>query len=262
MIPDLESYPDIPVDFADAPNHDGGFLPYLRTRRHWRGRGRFPGLPASSTGSAASRRRTGPATSRTTPTTMTTWSGSAPAKSRASPRTSRTSPLTRRAARSCSSSAGAGPPGPVAAACAGGAGGKVAHAHLSYLNPFPRNTGDVLRRYEKILVPEMNLGQLLKLVRAEFLVDAVGYNRVRGLRSGRRSWLKPWRGCCETATRTRSDARRPGLGLRRWRRRRRRWGWRKRRRGGDGPSASRSKSRTAPAIPAPPSCTRARPRRT
>ena len=56
-----------------------------------------------------------------------------------------------------------------------------AHAHLSYLNPFPRNTGEVLRKYDKILVPEMNLGQLLKLVRAEFLVDAVGYNRVRGL---------------------------------------------------------------------------------
>jgi 2-oxoglutarate ferredoxin oxidoreductase subunit alpha len=52
---------------------------------------------------------------------------------------------------------------------------------LTYLNPFPRNTGEVLRSYEKILVPEMNLGQLLKLVRAEFLVDAVGYNRVRGL---------------------------------------------------------------------------------
>jgi 2-oxoglutarate ferredoxin oxidoreductase subunit alpha len=60
-------------------------------------------------------------------------------------------------------------------------GGKVAQAHLTYLNPFPRNTGDVLRRYERVLVPEMNLGQLLKLVRAEFLVDAIGYNRVRGL---------------------------------------------------------------------------------
>jgi len=57
----------------------------------------------------------------------------------------------------------------------------VAQAHLHYLNPFPRNTGDVLRSYEKILIPEMNLGQLLKLVRAEFLVDAIGYNRVRGL---------------------------------------------------------------------------------
>ena len=61
------------------------------------------------------------------------------------------------------------------------AGGTVDHAHLHYLNPFPRNTGDVLRSYERVLIPEMNLGQLLKLVRAEFLVDAVGYNRVSGL---------------------------------------------------------------------------------
>jgi 2-oxoglutarate/2-oxoacid ferredoxin oxidoreductase subunit alpha len=60
-------------------------------------------------------------------------------------------------------------------------GARVAHAHLHYLNPFPRNTGEVLRRYERVLVPEMNLGQLLKLVRAEFLVDAVGYNLVRGI---------------------------------------------------------------------------------
>ncbi len=60
-------------------------------------------------------------------------------------------------------------------------GRPVAHAHLRYLNPFPRNTSEVLRRYEKVLIPEMNLGQLLKLVRAEFLVDAVGYNRVRGV---------------------------------------------------------------------------------
>jgi 2-oxoglutarate ferredoxin oxidoreductase subunit alpha len=60
-------------------------------------------------------------------------------------------------------------------------GKNVAHAHLTHLNPFPRNLGEVLGRYERVLVPEMNLGQLLKLVRAEFLVDAVGYNRVRGL---------------------------------------------------------------------------------
>ena len=61
------------------------------------------------------------------------------------------------------------------------ADGKVAQAHLRHLNPFPRNLGDVLRTYDRVLIPEMNLGQLLKLVRAEFLVDAVGYNRVRGL---------------------------------------------------------------------------------
>jgi 2-oxoglutarate/2-oxoacid ferredoxin oxidoreductase subunit alpha len=72
--------------------------------------------------------------------------------------------------------------GPVAAAARRvRANGKhVAHAHLRYVNPFPRNTGDVVRRYEKVLIPEMNLGQLLQLVRSQFLVDAIGYNRVRG----------------------------------------------------------------------------------
>jgi 2-oxoglutarate ferredoxin oxidoreductase subunit alpha len=60
------------------------------------------------------------------------------------------------------------------------AGGKVAHAHLRWLNPFPANLGAVLKSYDRVLVPEMNLGQLLKLVRAEYLVDAVGYNRVTG----------------------------------------------------------------------------------
>ena len=57
---------------------------------------------------------------------------------------------------------------------------RVAHAHLHHLNPFPRNTGDVLGRYRKVLVPEMNLGQLALLLRAEFLVDAVSYTQVRG----------------------------------------------------------------------------------
>src|SRR2546422_148570 len=58
---------------------------------------------------------------------------------------------------------------------------KVAHAHLRYLNPFPRNTGEILRAYDKVLVPEINLGQLQKLVRAEVLVDATGFNLVRGI---------------------------------------------------------------------------------
>ena len=59
-------------------------------------------------------------------------------------------------------------------------GRKVAHAHLRYLNPMPRNTGDVLKRYKKVLVPELNGGQLSVLLRAEFLVDAVGLNKVQG----------------------------------------------------------------------------------
>jgi 2-oxoglutarate/2-oxoacid ferredoxin oxidoreductase subunit alpha len=56
----------------------------------------------------------------------------------------------------------------------------VARAHLHHLNPFPRNTEEVVKRYPKVLVPEMNLGQLALLLRGKFLVDAVSYTRVRG----------------------------------------------------------------------------------
>ncbi len=64
------------------------------------------------------------------------------------------------------------------------AGRSVAQAHLRYLNPFPANLGDVLSRYEKVLVPEINLGQLALLLRGRFLVDVISYNRVRGLPFG------------------------------------------------------------------------------
>ncbi|MEA2460885.1 MAG: 2-oxoglutarate/2-oxoacid ferredoxin oxidoreductase subunit alpha [Actinomycetota bacterium] len=60
-------------------------------------------------------------------------------------------------------------------------GKKIARAHLKHLNPFPRNTGDVLRRFEKVVVPEMNMGQLAKLVRSEFLVDTISINKMKGL---------------------------------------------------------------------------------
>ena len=59
-------------------------------------------------------------------------------------------------------------------------GKSVAHAHLRYLNPFPRNLGDILKRYEKVLIPELNTGHLRLLVRAEFLVDVKGFNKIQG----------------------------------------------------------------------------------
>jgi 2-oxoglutarate ferredoxin oxidoreductase subunit alpha len=58
---------------------------------------------------------------------------------------------------------------------------KVATAHIKHLNPLPSNTEDVLRAYERVLVPEMNMGQLTKLLRAEFLVDVEGYTKVDGM---------------------------------------------------------------------------------
>lgn len=61
------------------------------------------------------------------------------------------------------------------------AGTPVAHAHLRHLNPFPANTGDVLRAYDRVVVPEMNLGQLAMLLRAEYLVDVRSHTSVRGL---------------------------------------------------------------------------------
>jgi 2-oxoglutarate ferredoxin oxidoreductase subunit alpha len=61
------------------------------------------------------------------------------------------------------------------------AGGQVAQAHLRHLNPFPANIEEVLRSYDKVVVPEINLGQLALLLRGRYLVDVIGYNRVRGL---------------------------------------------------------------------------------
>jgi 2-oxoglutarate/2-oxoacid ferredoxin oxidoreductase subunit alpha len=73
--------------------------------------------------------------------------------------------------------------GPIGAACqiARRQGYEVAQAHIRHLNPFPSNLGEVLKSYERVIVPEMNLGQLSLLLRAKYLVDTVNYNQVRGL---------------------------------------------------------------------------------
>ncbi len=73
--------------------------------------------------------------------------------------------------------------GPIAAAVEGlrENGEKVAQAHIRYINPFPKNLGEVLAKYDRVIVPEMNLGQLAMLLRSEFLKDITGYNQVRGL---------------------------------------------------------------------------------
>ncbi|MDA8318244.1 MAG: 2-oxoacid:acceptor oxidoreductase subunit alpha [Actinomycetota bacterium] len=60
-------------------------------------------------------------------------------------------------------------------------GASVAHAHLRHLSPFPANLGEVLKRYDKVLVPEINLGQLALILRGRYLADVISYNRVRGL---------------------------------------------------------------------------------
>jgi 2-oxoglutarate ferredoxin oxidoreductase subunit alpha len=59
-------------------------------------------------------------------------------------------------------------------------GRKIGHVHLRHLNPFPRNLGEVMKRYKKILVPEMNMGQLVMVLRAKYLVDAQSYGKIQG----------------------------------------------------------------------------------
>jgi 2-oxoglutarate ferredoxin oxidoreductase subunit alpha len=72
--------------------------------------------------------------------------------------------------------------GPITAALktARAKGQSVGHVHLRFLNPLPRNLGDVIKRFKHVLVPEMNMGQLLMVLRAKYLVDAQGYDKIQG----------------------------------------------------------------------------------
>jgi 2-oxoglutarate/2-oxoacid ferredoxin oxidoreductase subunit alpha len=183
LIPDIESVPEIEVEFADAANHEGEFLPYLRNAETLARPWAIPGTPglehrigglekADGTGNVSYDPDNHDYMVRVRARKVAGIAADIPELA-----------VDEEGGEELLVLSWGGTYGPVAAAVrrVRRDGGNVAHAHLRYLNPFPRNTGDVVRRYDKILVPEMNLGQLLKLVRAEFLVDAVGYNRVRGL---------------------------------------------------------------------------------
>ena len=183
LLPDLATLPDISVPFATEPNNNGDFMPYLRDpstlARPWAVPG-TPGLQhrigglekADVTGNVSYDPDNHDLMVRLRDRKVAGIAADVPELEVDEQDGARLLVLS-----------WGGTYGPVAAGVRRirKNGGAVAHAHLHHLNPFPRNTGDVLRRYERVLVPEINLGQLLQLVRAEFLVDAVGYNRVRGL---------------------------------------------------------------------------------
>ncbi len=60
-------------------------------------------------------------------------------------------------------------------------GHSVSHVHLRYVRPFPSNLGDILKNFDKVIIPEINNGQLIKIIRDQFLVDAIGYNKIKGV---------------------------------------------------------------------------------
>jgi 2-oxoglutarate ferredoxin oxidoreductase subunit alpha len=183
LVPDADALPDISTGFATAPSDGDEFLPYLRDEETLSRPWAVPGTPGLEhrIGGLEKADRTGNISYDPDNHDLMTRL-----------RAAKISGIARDIPElEVSDPDGAnllvlgwgGTFGPIAAGVrrVRRAGGNVAQAHLRYLNPFPRNTGEVLRRYERVLVPEINLGQLLKLIRAEFLVDAVGYNRVRGL---------------------------------------------------------------------------------
>ena len=60
-------------------------------------------------------------------------------------------------------------------------GHAVSHAHLRYVRPFPRNLGQIIKNFDQVLIPEINNGQLIKIIRDIYLVDAKGYNKIMGV---------------------------------------------------------------------------------
>jgi 2-oxoglutarate/2-oxoacid ferredoxin oxidoreductase subunit alpha len=184
LLPDVATLPDISVPFTTESNSDGEFLPYLRDEQTLARPWAVPGTPGLEhrIGGLEKADRTGNISYDPDNHDLMT-------RLRAQKVAGIASDIPELEVDDPDGDASVlvlgwgGTYGPIAAGCrrARDRGRSVAHAHLRHLNPFPRNTGEVLRQYERVLVPEMNLGQLLKLVRAEFLVDAAGYNRVRGL---------------------------------------------------------------------------------
>ena len=182
-IPDASALPDISTSFADKPNHEGQFLPYLRDAETLARPWAIPGTPGLEHRIGGLEKADGSGNVSYDPDNH--------------------DHMVRIRARKVAGIAAdipelqiggdedadvlvagwGGTYGPIAAAVRRirKDGKKVAHAHFTHLNPLPRNTEDVLRRFDKVLVPEMNLGQLSRVLRAEYLVDTVSYNKVRGL---------------------------------------------------------------------------------
>jgi 2-oxoglutarate ferredoxin oxidoreductase subunit alpha len=183
LLPDLDTLPDLTPTFATKPNAGDEFLPYLRDEQTLARPWALPGTPGLEhrIGGLEKADRTGNISYDPENHDLMTRLRAQKVAGIAADIAELEVDDPDGEAKVLVLSWG-GTYGPVAAAArrVRGNGKQMAHAHLRHVNPFPRNTGDVLRRYEKVLIPEMNLGQLLQLVRSQFLVDAIGYNRVRG----------------------------------------------------------------------------------
>ncbi len=184
LIPDPEKLPDISVEFAELPNGgESGFLPYLRDSETLARPWAIPGTPGLEHRIGGLEKADGTGNVSYDPDNHDFMVRMRQQKVEAIARDIPDLEVDHQAGADLLVVGWGGTYGPIAAAVrrVRAAGGKVAQAHFMHLNPFPENTGHVLKSYGKVLAPEMNLGQLSKLLRAEYLVDVIGYNRVRGL---------------------------------------------------------------------------------
>ncbi|SIR19534.1 2-oxoacid:acceptor oxidoreductase subunit alpha [Micromonospora avicenniae] len=184
LLPDVDSLPDLRVEFASAPNGEDGttFLPYLRDpetlARPWA----IPGTPGLEhrIGGLEKADKTGDISYDPANHDFMVRTRAARIETIPVPDVEVEDPDgdARVLVLGWGSTYG-----PIGAACRGlrQRGLSVAQAHLRHLAPMPANLGAVLRSYDRVVIPEMNLGQLAHVIRARYLVDAIGYNQVRGL---------------------------------------------------------------------------------
>jgi 2-oxoglutarate ferredoxin oxidoreductase subunit alpha len=183
LLPDIADLPDLTVTFATEPNGpDGRFLPYLRDpvtlARPWA----VPGTPGLEhrIGGLEKADKTGDISYD--PANHDFMVRARAARIEAIPVPDVTVDDPDGTARVLVLGWGS-TYGPIGAACRAlrQRGLAVAQAHLRHLNPLPKNLGEVLRAYDRVVIPEMNLGQLAHVIRSRYLVDAIPYNQVRGL---------------------------------------------------------------------------------
>ena len=183
-LPDVDALPDISVPFAEGPNHDGEFWPYLRDpetlARPWA----IPGTPGLMHRIGGIEKQEGTGNVNYEPANHELMTHIRADKVAGIARDIPEVAVDRDGEAADTLVLGWGSTwGPISEAVRRvRAGGRaVDHAQLVHLNPFPANLGEVLAGYRRVLIPEMNLGQLAKLVRAEYLVDARSLTKVQGL---------------------------------------------------------------------------------
>jgi len=183
LLPEVENLPDLQVPFATEPNgEDGKFLPYLRDPQTLARPWAVPGTPGLEhrIGGLEKRDITGDISYDPENHDFMVRTRAARIEAIEVPELTVEDP----SGQAKVLVLGWGSTfGPIGAACRDlrQRGLAVAQAHLRHLNPMPANLGEVLRAYDKVVIPEMNLGQLAQLIRGRYLVDVVAYNQVRGL---------------------------------------------------------------------------------